>query len=147
MRKLMGLLAVISVVGVSPVFATDPPPAATTSDTATTPAKTEPSADAKATTKPVDGQVKLIAGDSEADKQLKRLKAAGYKPEVHGGEVVFCRKEAILGSRFEKKICNTAEAFEQQMNNAQEMAAQAQRNSSTSPRGNCFGPVVRQGLH
>jgi len=137
MRKLIGLLAVISVAGVSPVFATDPPPAAPTSDTA----KTEPSADAKATattttTKPVDGQVKLVAGDSEADKQLKRLKAAGYKPEVHGGEVVFCRKEAVLGSRFEKKNCNTAENLEQQMNNAQEMASQAQRNSTISPRGN-----------
>jgi hypothetical protein len=135
MRKLIGLLAVISVAGVSPVFATDPPPAATTS----TPAKTEPSADAKTTstpTKPVDGQVKLVAGDAEADKQLKRLKAAGYKPEVRGGEVVFCRKEAVLGSRFEKKICNTADALEQQMNNAQEMASQAQRNSTLSPRGN-----------
>jgi hypothetical protein len=140
MRKLIGLLAVISIAGVAPAFATDPPPATTTSDTASTPAKTEPSADAKATTttttKPVDGQVKLVAGDSEADKQLKRLKAAGYKPEVHGGEVVFCRKEAILGSRFEKKMCNSAENLEQQMNNAQEMASQAQRNSTISPRGN-----------
>jgi len=133
MRKLIGLLAVISVASVSPVFATDPPPAATTSETA----KNEPSTDTKATaTKPVDGQVKLIAGDADADKQLKRLKAAGYKSEVHGGEVVFCRKEAVLGSRFEKKICNTAEALEQQMNNAQEMASQAQRNSTISPRGN-----------
>jgi hypothetical protein len=140
MRKLIGLLAVISIAGVSPVFATDPPPAATTSDTANTPAKTEPSADAKATTdttaKPAEGQVKLVAGDVEADKQLKRLKAAGYKPEVHGGEVVFCRKEAVLGSRFEKKNCATAENLEQQMSNAQELASQAQRNSTLGPRSN-----------
>jgi hypothetical protein len=140
MRKLIGLLAMISVLGVSPVFATDPPVATTTSDTASAPTKAEPSPDAKVTTttgtKPKDGEVKLVAGDSEADKQLKRLKAAGYKPEVHGGEVVFCRKEAVLGSRFEKKMCASAESLEHQMNNAQEMASQAQRNSSMSPRGN-----------
>jgi hypothetical protein len=140
MRKLMGLLAVISVAGISPVFATDPPATTTTSDTASTPAKTDQPSDTKATAtataKPADGQVKLVAGDDAADKQLKRLKAAGYKPEVHGGEVVFCRKEAVLGSRFEKKMCSTADALDQQMSTAQEMASQAQRNSTISPRGN-----------
>ena len=83
-----------------------------------------------------DGKVKLVAGDAEADKQLKRLKAAGYKPEMRGGEVVFCRKEPQLGSRFERKTCNTADALDQQMAQAQEMASQAQRNSTVMPRGN-----------
>jgi hypothetical protein len=139
MRKLMGLLVVISVAGGAPVFATDPP--ATTSETASTPAKTDQPSDTTkatptATTKPADGHVKLVAGDDAADKQLKRLKAAGYKAEVHGGEVVFCRREAVLGSRFEKKMCSTADSLEQQMTTAQEMASQAQRNSTVSPRSN-----------
>jgi len=127
MRKLIGLLALISAAGVSPVFATDPPPAETTS----TPAKTEPSADAKATStttaNPVDSQVKLIAGDTEADKQLKRLKAAGYKPEAHGDQVVFCRKEPVLGTRFQRKVCNTAEQLESLAATSQNEVEQMQR--------------------
>lgn len=137
MRNLIGFLAAISVGALSTTaFATDPPApsaASATSTSATTPDK---SAEAKTTSSTSDSKLKLVAGDEAADKQLKRLKAAGYKPEMRGGEVVFCRKEAQLGSRFEKKMCNTAEALEQQMNSAQEMASQAQRNSTISPRGN-----------
>jgi hypothetical protein len=138
MRNLIGFLAIISVGALSTTaFATDPPaPSATSSTSTSASTTTDKSANAKTTSTTSDGTVKLVAGDVEADKQLKRLKAAGYKPEMHGGEVVFCRKEAVLGSRFEKKMCNTAEALEQQMNSAQEMASQAQRNSTVSPRGN-----------
>jgi len=138
MRKLFGLLATISVAGVSPVFATDPPSATTTSNTTSTPAETEPSAEAKATpattSKPADGQVKLIAGDADAAKQLKRLKAAGYKSEVRGAEVVFCRMEPVSGSHFEKKVCNTAEDIEKQMNDAQLASPPAFTGHDHSPK-------------
>ena len=138
MRNLIGFLAAISVGALSTTaFATDPPAPSAASSTSTSATTTpDKSTDAKTTSSTSDGKVKLVAGDEAADKQLKRLKAAGYKPEMRGGEVVFCRKEAVLGSRFEKKMCNTAEALDQQMNSAQEMASQAQRNSTISPRGN-----------
>jgi len=101
MRKLMGLLAAMSVMSMSPAFATDPPASTTASASSTeapsTPAKTEPTSKG-ITAQTSDGKiVKLIAGDEAADKQLARLKAAGYKPEMHGEELVFCRKEAQLG--------------------------------------------------
>jgi hypothetical protein len=142
MRKLIGLLAVISVASVSPAFATDPP-AATTSASSTeapsTPAKTDqPSASKGITAQTSDGKiVKLVAADADADKQLARLKAAGYKPELHGEELVFCRREAQLGSRFERKVCSTADAIEQQATLAQELTERTQRIGGVSnPRGN-----------
>jgi len=75
-------------------------------------------------------QVKLVAGDEEAAAQLKRFKAAGYKPEVRNGEVVFCRKQPQLGSRFEVKSCGTPQQIEQQMLRAQEATLKAQRTTT-----------------
>lgn len=137
MRKLIGLLAVISVGSVSPVFATDPP-ATTTATSSTAPAATPPKTEdsAKITAQTNNGKiVKLVAADADADKQLTRLKAAGYKPELHGDNLVFCRREAELGSRFERKVCNSAEAIEQQTVQAQELAERTQRMGVNNPRG------------
>lgn len=141
MRKLIGLLVVISVGSVSPVFATDPPATTTTSTSSTeapsTPAKTDQSSGSKGiSAQTSDGKiVKLIAGDEAADKQLARLKAAGYKAELHGEELVFCRREAQLGSRFERKVCSTADAIEQQATLAQELTERTQRMGVNQPRG------------
>jgi hypothetical protein len=141
MRKLIGLLAVISVASVSPAFATDPPAATTTSASSTeapsTPAKTDqPSASKGITAQTSDGKiVKLVAADEAADKQLARLKAAGYKPELHGEELVFCRREAQLGSRFERKVCSTADAIERQATLAQELTERTQRMGVNGARG------------
>jgi len=138
MRNLTGFLAAISLGALSTTaFATDPPaPSATSSTSTPATTATDKSADAKTTSTTSDGKVKLIAGDVDADKQIKRLKAAGYKPEMRGSEVVFCRREAQLGSRFETKVCNTADALEQQANMAQEMTSKAQRTVVSNPRGN-----------
>jgi hypothetical protein len=125
---------VLSVVSVSPAFATDPP--AATAATTATPAKTDQSASKGITAQTNDGKiVKLIAGDDAADKQLARLKAAGYKAEMHGEELVFCRREAQLGSRFERKVCSTADAIEQQATLAQELTERTQRMGVNGARG------------
>ena len=104
MRTLTGLLAVALA---SSVSATEPPPPA-----AATTSTSQPASEPDSSKAPTTGQAPklvLTAGDSAAATELKRLKAAGYKPEAHGSEIWFCRKEAVLGSRFEKKICNTAD--------------------------------------
>jgi len=81
-----------------------------------------------------DGKLKLTAGDEEAAAQLKRFKAAGYKPEVHDGSVVFCRNETKTGSRFERRVCTTAHLLEQQMAAARDTLTTAQRNGTIVPR-------------
>ena len=135
MRMIIGLFTVLSVGALSQAMATDPPaeaPKAATS-AAATPSSTT-------TAKSEDGAktVKLVAGDEAADARLKKLRAAGYKAEMHGKDVVFCRKEPILGSRFEKKVCNTAEELDNQMSSGRDLVENTQRNGlgMGNPKGN-----------
>lgn len=146
MRMTIGLLAALSVGALSHALAAEPPPAdaskpATQASSTVAPttasapaATTDPAAANKSATTNADGtkRVRLIAGDAEADARLKKLKAAGYRPEMRNGDVVFCRKEAVLGSRFEKKVCNTAEQLDAQAANGQDLTGTVQRSGLTS---------------
>ncbi|HEV2228027.1 MAG TPA: hypothetical protein VGR86_03660 [Steroidobacteraceae bacterium] len=97
MRIVVGLLACLSAAALSAAFA-DPPaasppatpaPAATPASTASTPA---PAA------KPAE------------DVEVKRFLAEGYKPEMHHGQEVYCRKDNVVGSRLSAvKTCGTIE--------------------------------------
>jgi hypothetical protein len=148
MRAAAGFLTVLCIGALSQALATEPPsssaqqaaPAASTQAdrTAAGPATKSPetpAATSTAATASDSGNVSLKAGDDDAAAQLKRFRAAGYKPEVHNGEVVFCRKEVLLGSRFDKKICNTADQLVRIEAEAREVTARAQRNTSGTPRG------------
>jgi hypothetical protein len=149
MRRIPSVLVLIGAWMATPVFAMEPPTSSTTPTTtsesstssiATAPdqskastASTTPNSSTGAPTDASATAVKLTAGDDEAAAQLKRFKAAGYKPEVHDGSVVFCRKETEMGSRFEKKTCTTAHLLEQQMARAQDTLDTAQRNGTLAP--------------
>src|SRR5689334_10675142 len=151
MRMVIGVFAALSVGVLSPAFGTDPPVAEAAKPTAvapvsrsvdssatTTPTSAEQPVDRKATTTSVDGTkpLRLIVGDAAAEARLKRLRAAGYKPEAHGDEVVFCRREPVLGSHFQRKVCNTAEQLESQTNTSQDELEEMQR---AGMRGNPSG--------
>ena len=149
MRIIIGLFTVLSVGALSQAMATDPPaeapkaaasapaPSSTTPATTTT---TSTSPTDKTTTTATDGTktVRLVAGDAAADERLKKLRAAGYKTEMHGKDVVFCRKEPVLGSRFEKKVCSTAEEIDNQMSSGRDMLETTQRTGLGlgNPKGN-----------
>jgi hypothetical protein len=149
MRMIVGLFTVLTVGALSQAMATDPPaeaPKAATSSSApsstASEATTTSSTTAKSATTSTNAsgtrQVKLIAGDAEADARLKKLRAAGYKTEMHGQEVVFCRKEPVLGSRFEHKVCNTAEELDTMMASGRDAVETSQRNGLGvgNPKGN-----------
>jgi hypothetical protein len=143
MRMIIGLFTVLSVCALSQAMATDPPAeapkAAASTSAASSPSSTTTDKTAAVATS-ADGtkQVKLVAGDADADARLKKLRAAGYKPEMHGKEVLFCRKEPVVGSRFEKKVCNTAEQLDAQMTNGRDAVETAQRMGlgAGNPKGN-----------
>jgi hypothetical protein len=152
MRIKMGLLAVVSVGALSQGFAMDPPAApasSATTSTATTTSNTETPATTSSTTEPASAaksatsakgtgnatQVNLVAGDADAEAKLKQLKAAGYRPEMKNGQVIFCRKEQQLGSRFDKKACDTAENLERQMKAGQDLTAKRQHGGATTLSG------------
>jgi hypothetical protein len=142
MRMIIAVFAVLSVGVLSQAFGTDPPVEGAAKPT--TPAPASPSVDSSATITPAelpadrkttataasaDGTkpVRLIVGDSAADARLKKLRAAGYTPEAHGDEVVFCRREPVLGTHFQRKVCNTAEQLESVASTGQDDVEQMQR--------------------
>jgi len=153
MRMIIGLFAALSVCVLSPAFGTDPPaaeaatpataaPAAPTMDSSatSTPMAAKQPTDGKASTTATSTEgtktVRLIAGDAPAEARLKKLRAAGYKPEAHGDEVVFCRREPVLGTKFQRKVCNTAEQLESASSTGQDELEQMQRDGM---RGNPSG--------
>ena len=149
MRMITGFLVAASIGALSSALAMEPPPSPAPSTTQSAPepvaqsaapvsaqaASTTPAkAASKADSSDQATKVVLTAGDADASAQLKRLKVAGYKPEIHGSEVWFCRKEVIMGSRLEKKICNTADQLMRQEADARQMTDHIQRRISGDPR-------------
>jgi hypothetical protein len=151
MRTAAGFLTVLCIGALSQVLASEPPssapqaaPASAAPTEATTtaadPAAKPPEAAPAATTSPAASsapahqgtapQVTLKAGDELAEAQLKQLRSAGYKPEVRKGQVFFCRNEAPLGSRLEKKVCSTAG----QLLDTKAQSQQATQDIQRSPR-------------
>jgi hypothetical protein len=57
---------------------------------------------------------------------IKRLANIGYYPKNHKGQLVFCKKEVPLGTRFEREICMDGEqlAMILEKNEAQREALQ-----------------------
>ena len=139
MRISIGLLTVLCVGALSQAVAMNPP--TSQSSTASAAPSSEPAA---STSSPESNStsaqagpktVKLVAGDADAQAQLKRFKAMGYKAELHGHTVLFCRKEPVLGSHFEQKACNSADELEKKTLDAQEATKLTQRNNGTLPHG------------
>jgi hypothetical protein len=64
---------------------------------------------------------------SLTDAQVKELLARGYKPQARGDEVLYCRREHQLGSRFETKICKTANPITRDELDGKETVQQLQR--------------------
>lgn len=52
---------------------------------------------------------KIVLRDETLNgQQLKQILSKGYRPEGHGDEVLYCRRESQLGTRIETKVCRTA---------------------------------------
>jgi hypothetical protein len=64
------------------------------------------------------------SGVSEA--QAKAMRLAGYKLQVRNGQTLYCRSERQLGTRFESKVCGTAEEIARSTANSQELAERIQ---------------------
>jgi hypothetical protein len=153
MRAAAGFLTVVCIGALSQALATEPPSSApqATSESATSTQANRTAADP--TAKPPEAasaaaasvtastpahpgtapQVSLKAGDEIAEAQLKQLRAAGYKPEVRHGEVFFCRDEAPLGSRLEKKVCRTAGQLLDLKAQSQQATLDIQRSPVSTP--------------
>jgi hypothetical protein len=100
--------------------ATNPHPSSSgTSDAGTQPGNsgTSPAAQSPGTSAAGSGANKpakvVLVDDTVTAEQLKQILAEGYKPEsqARGNEVLYCRRERPLGTRFEKKYARPQGQF------------------------------------
>ncbi|HEY1313233.1 MAG TPA: hypothetical protein VGE92_05120 [Steroidobacteraceae bacterium] len=141
MRSINSLLILLSIGGVaSQALAADPPsPPAQNATAAATPAAPAVSS---ASTSPATPAAAPTAAKTDAatsgstETQVKTLRAAGYKPETHNGQTLWCRREAQIGTRFETKSCGTADDLERQTKESQDMTARVQQKNVFNPKSN-----------
>jgi hypothetical protein len=100
------------------------PPAASS---AATPASSSTTAKPASDAKPAASSTGA-APDEATD---KRLRSQGYKPEMHNGNTVYCRKETELGSRFPSKVCATPEQLANANKDSQDALDKVQRQAPT----------------
>jgi hypothetical protein len=87
-------------------LADEPPPLRSPPETAATPA---------APNSPTE-----FAKTHDRDAQDKRMRALGYKPEVHDGKTLYCRWERPLDTHFEKKFCSMSQDLDRMAARARE---------------------------
>jgi hypothetical protein len=75
------------------------------------------------------------AKDGDQEGQVKRLRAMGYRPKMVNGTTMYCRGEAVLGSRFEKQRCGTADDLDKATRNSQDTVGDIQRSALTGSPG------------
>jgi len=146
MRLAVGLLASLSVVGLSQAFATDPPPPSATppatpsaaAPTPTPPASTPApasSAPQASTTTPAQPAAPAKDAKAELTPQEKNLISQGYKVETRNGNKYFCKSEASLGSRFPHKTCQTEDQIMANTRDSKDVTRQVQQGYTPPPPG------------
>ena len=68
-------------------------------------------------------------------REEKELLAAGYKLEIRGSENYFCRKEALAGTKFESRVCQTSEQIRVNRRASKDAVDRAQQKSLQSGNG------------
>lgn len=135
MRSIVTLSVFGLMFGTATAFAGDVPDPPSTPASAAAPSAPASTATASAPTSTATPTAAKPATDgaksatTELTPNEKRLISSGYKLEVKGDKHIFCRREATLGSRFEKKVCGTADQLAAQTQDSKDMAESSQRNA------------------
>jgi len=108
-------------------------PAATSAAVSATPARSTPAAAtpqaaAAAASSNESAAASATAAKTPLDYAVRHFLAEGFKPEMHHGEEIYCRKETTLGSRLsQQKTCGTIEALKLMEKSSQTGVADTQR--------------------
>jgi hypothetical protein len=118
-------------------FASDPDDAPRAANVSASPAASAvPSTAAAAATDATSPSAGTQVPTQQEDADEKRLRAAGYRPEMHNSTKIWCRRETALGSRLTaQKICGTAKELSLSIQETQDrfIATQNKQWSPTSP--------------
>ncbi len=98
------------------------------------PATPEPAATAAKPPVAAPAKAEAVSADGVTKEELKRLHAAGYKQKTRGNQIVYCRVESVLGTRFDREMCATARDLDYIRSNSQELATQIQRGNFGAPK-------------
>lgn len=132
--SIVGLVC-IGVAGFTLALA-DPPPAAQPAQpaaSANAPAATPAPATQTSAASPAPAAAPAAA--PAIDPREQRLLSLGYKPQMHKGEKVFCKREPILGSRTEVVTrCGTVEQLAAEGHLSREVTENSQR-TQLNPTG------------
>jgi hypothetical protein len=122
MPTLTPLWALIGVLGCAAVAADEP---AATATTAAPTATASPVAAAPST---------KTAADIQAAARIKRIRAQGYKPGgEQGGQTVWCRSEAPMGSHIQKTTCRTADEIDATAEAGKDTVRDYQQKANSGP--------------
>ncbi len=139
MRVALGLMFFLCMGAISRAQADDSPapasPATPAAATATTAATAEPAAAAVKPPVVAPAKAEAVSADGVTKEELKRLHVAGYKQKTRGNQIVYCRVESVLGTRFDREMCATARDLDYIRSNSQELATQIQKGNFGAPKG------------
>ena len=132
MNTFVRLIPVLFACVATQVVAGDPPTPKTAEPDKTAQAKPDPGTTPPAAAKPE----RLVLEDKTlTNAEVSQLLAQGYRPQKgRGDDVLYCRSEQPLGTRFAQKVCKTADQIKAQMRDSKDMAARQQM-----PSGNPAG--------
>jgi len=68
-----------------------------------------------------------------ADAQIKQMRERGYKPVLRKGEMVFCRSEGQIGTRFPSTRCSTLDELNRAEQTGKEYVNSIQQQASPTP--------------
>ena len=74
-----------------------------------------------------------IVDKAATDKEIKTMRARGYKPVNRNGKLVYCRSEGEIGTHFEKTRCNTMEELRQAELTGKDYVNSIQQQGSPTP--------------
>lgn len=135
MRIAVGLLICLAAGTLTSAFGdpATPQPATTAApaeSAAERPAGQAPAATAPTATAPADvaPAAPTAASRDELDQDTRHFLAEGFKPEMHGGQQLYCRKEIVVGSRLSAvKNCGTVKELKLNEQRAQSGVSDSQR--------------------
>jgi hypothetical protein len=107
--------------------ATAPPPAAANTQAAAAVAPAAANVKVASINAPA---VPALSGNDGVDQSLLKQ---GYHLGKHNGQVVYCKREAITGTRFESNVCQTADEIKEKERRAREELQGVHQ-------GACLGP-------
>jgi hypothetical protein len=134
MRVALGLVFFLCVGAYSRVLADTPPPASSSTPAPASASTTAPAATGAKPPVAAEAKAEAVSADGVTKEELKRLHVAGYKQKTRGDQIVYCRVEAVLGTRFDREMCATARDLEFIRSNSRELATQMQKGNFGVPK-------------